>query len=126
MIESIAPGSTYFKTFRHQRLPPEHALARRLEQFTMALLGQLRARKLVPHRERVAVRRVAGDRAWRARGGIPARARWLERRRELILAAGRLPRERARSARPPHTEGQQPDCDAHADEQRNRTKYHPG
>jgi len=44
LIESIAPQSAYFKTFRHQHLPPEHALARRLELFTEALLGQLRAR----------------------------------------------------------------------------------
>jgi predicted unusual protein kinase regulating ubiquinone biosynthesis (AarF/ABC1/UbiB family) len=44
MIESIAPQSAYFKTFRHQRLPPEHLLARRLELFTQAVLGQLGAK----------------------------------------------------------------------------------
>lgn len=44
LIESIAPQSAYFTTFRHQHLPPEHVLARRLELFTQALLGQLRAR----------------------------------------------------------------------------------
>jgi predicted unusual protein kinase regulating ubiquinone biosynthesis (AarF/ABC1/UbiB family) len=44
LIESVAPQSAYFKTFRHQHLPPEHALARRLELFTQALLGQLGAR----------------------------------------------------------------------------------
>jgi predicted unusual protein kinase regulating ubiquinone biosynthesis (AarF/ABC1/UbiB family) len=44
LVESLAPQSTYFKTFRHQHLPSEHILARRLELFTEALLGQLRAR----------------------------------------------------------------------------------
>jgi predicted unusual protein kinase regulating ubiquinone biosynthesis (AarF/ABC1/UbiB family) len=43
LIESVLPQSAYFKTFRHQHLPPEHFLARRLELFTEALLGQLRA-----------------------------------------------------------------------------------
>jgi hypothetical protein len=43
LIESLAPQSAYFKTFRHQHLPSEHVLARRLELFTEALLGQLRA-----------------------------------------------------------------------------------
>jgi tRNA A-37 threonylcarbamoyl transferase component Bud32 len=43
LIESLAPQSTYFKTFRHQHLPSEHILARRLELFCQALLGQLRA-----------------------------------------------------------------------------------
>ncbi len=43
LIESIAPQSAYFTTFRHQRLPSEHILARRLELFCEALLGQLRA-----------------------------------------------------------------------------------
>jgi predicted unusual protein kinase regulating ubiquinone biosynthesis (AarF/ABC1/UbiB family) len=44
LIESLAPQSAYFKTFRHQYLPSEHILARRLELFTEALLGQLHAR----------------------------------------------------------------------------------
>jgi hypothetical protein len=44
LIESLAPQSAYFKTFRHQYLPSEHVLARRLELFCEALLGQLRAR----------------------------------------------------------------------------------
>jgi predicted unusual protein kinase regulating ubiquinone biosynthesis (AarF/ABC1/UbiB family) len=44
LIESVLPQSSYFTMFRHQHLPPEHALARRLELFTEALLGQLRAR----------------------------------------------------------------------------------
>jgi predicted unusual protein kinase regulating ubiquinone biosynthesis (AarF/ABC1/UbiB family) len=44
LVESIAPRSSYFKMFRHQHLPPEHAIARRLELFTEALLGQLGAR----------------------------------------------------------------------------------
>jgi predicted unusual protein kinase regulating ubiquinone biosynthesis (AarF/ABC1/UbiB family) len=44
LIESLAPQSAYFTTFRHQHLPSEHLLARRLELFTEALLGQLRAR----------------------------------------------------------------------------------
>jgi predicted unusual protein kinase regulating ubiquinone biosynthesis (AarF/ABC1/UbiB family) len=44
LIESLAPQSAYFKTFRHQHLPSEHVLARRLELFAEALLGQLHAR----------------------------------------------------------------------------------
>jgi predicted unusual protein kinase regulating ubiquinone biosynthesis (AarF/ABC1/UbiB family) len=44
IIESILPQSSYFKMFRHQHLPPEHVLARRLELFCEALLGQLGAR----------------------------------------------------------------------------------
>ena len=44
LIESAAPQSAYFRTFRHQHLPSEHVLARRLELLTEALLGQLRAR----------------------------------------------------------------------------------
>jgi predicted unusual protein kinase regulating ubiquinone biosynthesis (AarF/ABC1/UbiB family) len=43
LIESVLPQSAYFNTFRHQYLPPEYILARRLELFTQALLGQLRA-----------------------------------------------------------------------------------
>jgi predicted unusual protein kinase regulating ubiquinone biosynthesis (AarF/ABC1/UbiB family) len=43
LVESLAPQSAYFKTFRHQHLPSEHILARRLELFCQALLGQLRA-----------------------------------------------------------------------------------
>jgi hypothetical protein len=43
LVESVLPQSQYFKTFRHQHLPPEHVLARRLELFCEALLGQLRA-----------------------------------------------------------------------------------
>ena len=43
LIQSALPQSDYVNTFRHQRLPPEHALARRLELFCLALLGQLRA-----------------------------------------------------------------------------------
>jgi predicted unusual protein kinase regulating ubiquinone biosynthesis (AarF/ABC1/UbiB family) len=42
-IESVLPQSSYFKMFRHQHLPPEHVLARRLELFCEALLGQLGA-----------------------------------------------------------------------------------
>jgi len=44
LIESAAPHSAYFSKVRHQRLPPEHILARRLELLTEALLGQLHAR----------------------------------------------------------------------------------
>jgi predicted unusual protein kinase regulating ubiquinone biosynthesis (AarF/ABC1/UbiB family) len=44
LIESVMPQSAYFKALRHQRLPSEHVLARRLELLTEALLGQLRAR----------------------------------------------------------------------------------
>jgi ABC1 atypical kinase-like domain len=40
-IESVLPQSSYFRMFRHQHLPPEHILARRLELFCEALLGQL-------------------------------------------------------------------------------------
>ena len=43
LIESVLPQSEHFAMFRHQHLPPEHALARRLELFTEALLGQLGA-----------------------------------------------------------------------------------
>ena len=43
LIESVLPQSEHFRMFRHQHLPPEHTLARRLELFTQALLGQLRA-----------------------------------------------------------------------------------
>jgi predicted unusual protein kinase regulating ubiquinone biosynthesis (AarF/ABC1/UbiB family) len=43
LIESVLPQSSYFKMLRHQHLPPEHALARRLELFCEALLGQLGA-----------------------------------------------------------------------------------
>jgi predicted unusual protein kinase regulating ubiquinone biosynthesis (AarF/ABC1/UbiB family) len=43
LIESVLPQSDHFSMFRHQHLPPEHALARRLELFTEALLGQLGA-----------------------------------------------------------------------------------
>jgi predicted unusual protein kinase regulating ubiquinone biosynthesis (AarF/ABC1/UbiB family) len=42
-IESVLPQSSYFRMFRHQHLPPEHILARRLELFCEALLGQLGA-----------------------------------------------------------------------------------
>jgi predicted unusual protein kinase regulating ubiquinone biosynthesis (AarF/ABC1/UbiB family) len=44
LIESVLPQSSYFTMFRHQHLPPEHVLARRLELFCEALLGQLGAR----------------------------------------------------------------------------------
>jgi predicted unusual protein kinase regulating ubiquinone biosynthesis (AarF/ABC1/UbiB family) len=44
LIESVLPQSSYFTMLRHQHLPPEHALARRLELFCEALLGQLGAR----------------------------------------------------------------------------------
>jgi predicted unusual protein kinase regulating ubiquinone biosynthesis (AarF/ABC1/UbiB family) len=44
LIESVMPQSAYFKALRHQHLPSEHVLARRLELLTQALLGQLRAR----------------------------------------------------------------------------------
>ena len=44
LIESLLPPSSYFTMLRHQHLPPEHALARRLELFCEALLGQLGAR----------------------------------------------------------------------------------
>jgi hypothetical protein len=43
LIESVLPQSSYFTMFRHQHLPPEHVLARRLELFCQALLGQLGA-----------------------------------------------------------------------------------
>jgi predicted unusual protein kinase regulating ubiquinone biosynthesis (AarF/ABC1/UbiB family) len=43
LIESAMPRSEHFRQFRHQHLPPEHALARRMDLFTLALLGQLRA-----------------------------------------------------------------------------------
>jgi predicted unusual protein kinase regulating ubiquinone biosynthesis (AarF/ABC1/UbiB family) len=43
LIESASPQSEHFRQFRHQHLPPEHALARRMDLFTLALLGQLRA-----------------------------------------------------------------------------------
>jgi hypothetical protein len=43
LVQSVLPRSDYFNTFRHQRLPPEHVLARRLELFCQAILGQLRA-----------------------------------------------------------------------------------
>jgi predicted unusual protein kinase regulating ubiquinone biosynthesis (AarF/ABC1/UbiB family) len=43
LIESVLPQSSYFTMLRHQHLPPEHALARRLELFCEALLGQLGA-----------------------------------------------------------------------------------
>jgi ABC1 atypical kinase-like domain len=44
IVESAAPQSSHFRKFRHQHLPPEHALARRMDVFTLALLGQLHAR----------------------------------------------------------------------------------
>jgi predicted unusual protein kinase regulating ubiquinone biosynthesis (AarF/ABC1/UbiB family) len=44
LIDSALPRSQHFRRFRHQHLPPEHALARRLDLFTLAVLGQLRAR----------------------------------------------------------------------------------
>ena len=44
LIESAAPQSSYYRKFRHQHLPSEHVLARRLELLTQALLGQLHAR----------------------------------------------------------------------------------
>jgi predicted unusual protein kinase regulating ubiquinone biosynthesis (AarF/ABC1/UbiB family) len=43
LIESVLPQSSYFRMFRHQHLPSEHVLARRLELFCEALLGQLGA-----------------------------------------------------------------------------------
>jgi predicted unusual protein kinase regulating ubiquinone biosynthesis (AarF/ABC1/UbiB family) len=43
LIESAMPQSEHFRHFRHQHLPPEHALARRMDLFTLAVLGQLRA-----------------------------------------------------------------------------------
>jgi hypothetical protein len=43
LLESAAPQGTYFAKFRHQHLPPEHVLARRMDVFTLALLGQLQA-----------------------------------------------------------------------------------
>jgi predicted unusual protein kinase regulating ubiquinone biosynthesis (AarF/ABC1/UbiB family) len=43
LLESASPQSDHFRKFRHQHLPPEHALARRMDVFTLALLGQLRA-----------------------------------------------------------------------------------
>jgi predicted unusual protein kinase regulating ubiquinone biosynthesis (AarF/ABC1/UbiB family) len=44
LIESAAPQGAYFRKIRHQNLPSEHVLARRLELLTEALLGQLHAR----------------------------------------------------------------------------------
>ncbi|HWE33060.1 MAG TPA: AarF/ABC1/UbiB kinase family protein [Solirubrobacteraceae bacterium] len=41
LLDSATPQSEHFRKFRHQHLPPEHVLARRMELFTLALLGQL-------------------------------------------------------------------------------------
>jgi hypothetical protein len=43
LIDSATPQSEHFRKFRHQHLPPEHVLARRMDLFTLALLGQLNA-----------------------------------------------------------------------------------
>ena len=42
-IASADPRSPYFSKLREQNLPAEHLLARRVELFTLAILGQLRA-----------------------------------------------------------------------------------
>jgi predicted unusual protein kinase regulating ubiquinone biosynthesis (AarF/ABC1/UbiB family) len=43
LLDSATPQSDHFRKFRHQHLPPEHVLARRMDLFTLALLGQLHA-----------------------------------------------------------------------------------
>jgi predicted unusual protein kinase regulating ubiquinone biosynthesis (AarF/ABC1/UbiB family) len=43
LIAAATPGSPYYATMRDQYLPPEHLLARRVELFTLAMLGQLGA-----------------------------------------------------------------------------------
>jgi predicted unusual protein kinase regulating ubiquinone biosynthesis (AarF/ABC1/UbiB family) len=42
-IEMSDPRSTYFGQMRHETLPPDHLLGRRLETLTLAVLGQLHA-----------------------------------------------------------------------------------
>jgi hypothetical protein len=43
MIEMGDPRGQHFARMRHESLPPEHLFGRRLEQLTLAVLGQLRA-----------------------------------------------------------------------------------
>jgi hypothetical protein len=42
-IEMSDPRSSYFGQMRHETLPPDHLLGRRLETLTLAVLGQLGA-----------------------------------------------------------------------------------
>ncbi len=43
MIEMGDPRGKHFARMRHENMPPEHLFGRRLEQLTLAVLGQLRA-----------------------------------------------------------------------------------
>jgi predicted unusual protein kinase regulating ubiquinone biosynthesis (AarF/ABC1/UbiB family) len=43
MIEMGDPRGRHFARMRHESMPPEHLFGRRLEQLTLAVLGQLRA-----------------------------------------------------------------------------------
>ena len=43
MIEMGDPRGQHFARMRHESMPPEHLFGRRLEQLTLAVLGQLRA-----------------------------------------------------------------------------------
>jgi predicted unusual protein kinase regulating ubiquinone biosynthesis (AarF/ABC1/UbiB family) len=43
-IEMSDPRSTYFGQMRHETLPPDHLLGRRLETLVLAVLGQLHSR----------------------------------------------------------------------------------
>jgi hypothetical protein len=40
-IEMSDPRSSYFGQMRHETLPPDHLLGRRLETLVLAVLGQL-------------------------------------------------------------------------------------
>jgi predicted unusual protein kinase regulating ubiquinone biosynthesis (AarF/ABC1/UbiB family) len=44
LIESSDPRSSFFRHMRHQDLPPEHLVGRRMEGLTLAVIAQLRAR----------------------------------------------------------------------------------
>ena len=44
VIEMSDPRSSHFEQMRHENLPAEHLIGRRLETLTLAVLGQLRAR----------------------------------------------------------------------------------
>ena len=44
MIQMSDPRSRYFGKMRHETLPPDHLLGRRLEMLTLAVMSQLRAR----------------------------------------------------------------------------------
>jgi predicted unusual protein kinase regulating ubiquinone biosynthesis (AarF/ABC1/UbiB family) len=45
MIESSDPRSSHFRKMRHQDMRPEHLFGRRMELLTLAVLGQLHARR---------------------------------------------------------------------------------